>query len=170
MNISNSPVQCLTYRDYSTWIIATALVAGNIILPQIVHLIPQGGLIWLPIYFFTLVGAYKWGWQVGILTALLSPTLNHLFFGMPSSSVLPVIIMKSSVLAVSASIAARVAAKVSIVPIAMAIIAYQLVGGIAELVWTGSAEAALQDIRIGIPGLVVQLFGSYILLKYFLKD
>ena len=62
---------------------------GNISLPQIFHLIPQGGIIWLPIYFFTLVGAYKYGWKVGLLTAVLSPTVNSLLFGMPMLASLP---------------------------------------------------------------------------------
>ena len=60
---------------------------GNIVLPQLCHLVPQG-LILLPIYFFTLIGAYKYGWQVGLLTAVLSPLANHLLFGMPPAPML----------------------------------------------------------------------------------
>ena len=60
----------LDYRDAKTYLAAALFVAGNIVLPQICHLVPQGGLRWLPIYFFTLVGAYKYGWRVGLLTAV----------------------------------------------------------------------------------------------------
>ena len=71
------------YREAKTYLAAALFVAGNIVLPQICHLVPQGGLRWLPIYFFTLVGAYKYGWRVGLLTAVLSPAVNSALFGMP---------------------------------------------------------------------------------------
>ena len=73
------------YREAKTYLAAALFVAGNIVLPQICHLVPQGGLRWLPIYFFTLVGAYKYGWRVGLLTALLSPVVNSALFGMPAA-------------------------------------------------------------------------------------
>ena len=58
------------YSDYHTYMYAAIFIAGNILFPQLAHLMPQGGLIWLPIYFFTLVGAYKYGWRIGLLTAI----------------------------------------------------------------------------------------------------
>ena len=76
----------LSYREVKTYWMALIFVAGNIILPQLCHLVPQGGPTWLPIYFFTLVGAYKYGWKVGLLTALASPTP----FSRIHSHVLPV--------------------------------------------------------------------------------
>ena len=85
------------YREAKTYLAAALFVAGNIVLPQICHLVPQGGLRWLPIYFFTLVGAYKWA-------------------------------------------------------------------------WTGSAKAALQDIRIGLPGMLAQVFAGYAVLRYLLRN
>ena len=94
------------YREAKTYLAAALFVAGNIVLPQICHLVPQGGLRWLPIYFFTLVGAYKYGWRVGLLTALLSPVVNSALFGMPAAAMLPVILLKSVLLAVAASLAA----------------------------------------------------------------
>ena len=86
------------YREAKTYLAAALFVAGNIVLPQICHLVPQGGLRWLPIYFFTLVGAYKYGWRVGLLTALLSPVVNSALFGMPAAAMLPVILLKSVLL------------------------------------------------------------------------
>ena len=74
------------YREAKTYLAAALFVAGNIVLPQICHLVPQGGLRWLPIYFFTLVGAYKYGWRVGLLTAVLSPAVNSALFGMPAAA------------------------------------------------------------------------------------
>lgn len=45
----------LNFRQAKTYWFTLLFVAGNLILPQLCHLIPQGGLILLPIYFFTLI-------------------------------------------------------------------------------------------------------------------
>lgn len=66
----------LGYGDVKAYLVAVLFAIGNILLPQMFHLIHQGGMIWLPIYFFTLVGAYKYGWRVGLLVAVLSPLAN----------------------------------------------------------------------------------------------
>ena len=81
MQTSTVRLYSLPYREAKTYGIALLFVAGNIILPQLFHLIPQGGITWLPIYFFTLIAAYKYGWKVGLLTAVLSPVANALLFG-----------------------------------------------------------------------------------------
>ena len=90
----------LDYSNAKTYLMAALFIAGNMALPQLFHLIPQGGITWLPIYFFTLIGAYKFGWKVGLLTAVLSPVINSLLFGMPLPAVLPAILLKSVLLAV----------------------------------------------------------------------
>lgn len=74
----------LDYSHVKTYQAALLFVLGNIALPQAFHLMPQGGITWLPIYFFTLIGAYKYGWKVGLLTAIASPFVNSLLFGMPA--------------------------------------------------------------------------------------
>lgn len=40
------------YRNVKTYWVAMAFTVGNIIFPQLCHLVPQGGLTLLPIYFF----------------------------------------------------------------------------------------------------------------------
>ena len=60
----------LPFSQLRTYVAALLFIVGNIALPQLFHLAPQGGVTWLPIYFFTLVGAYKYGWKVGLLTAV----------------------------------------------------------------------------------------------------
>ena len=44
-------LQSLSFTQGRTYAFAALFAAGNIALPQLVHLIPGGGLIWLPIYF-----------------------------------------------------------------------------------------------------------------------
>ena len=155
------------YREAKTYLAAALFVAGNIVLPQICHLVPQGGLRWLPIYFFTLVGAYKYGC---LLTALLSPAVNSALFGMPAAAMLPVILLKSVLLAVAASLAARRAGRVTLPLLAGVVLFYQLFGSLGEWAWTGSAAAALQDIRIGLPGMLAQVFAGYAVLRYLLRN
>lgn len=159
----------LGYSEIKTYMVAALFIAGNIVLPQLCHLIPQGGMILLPIYFFTLIAAYKFGWKAGLLTAVLSTVVNSLCFGMPALALLPVILVKSSLLAVFAALAASRFQKVSLLLLAVVVVAYQLVGGVAEWAITGSLDAALQDFRLGYPGMLLQIAGGYAVLRYLLK-
>ena len=123
----------LDYSNAKTYLMAALFIAGNMALPQLFHLIPQGGITWLPIYFFTLIGAYKFGWKVGLLTAVLSPVINSLLFGMP----LPAVVLF-----------------------------YQVAGTLGEWAMVGSFFQAVQDFRIGLPGMAMQVAGGYALIKY----
>ena len=106
MQTTTVKLYSLGYAEAKTYLATLLFVLGNIALPQLFHLIPQGGMIWLPIYFFTLVGAYKYGWRVGLLTAIASPLINSLLFGMPAANSLPTILLKSALLAAFAGIIA----------------------------------------------------------------
>ena len=88
----------------------------------------------MPIYFFTLIASYKYGFRVGLLTAVLSPVINHLLFAMPSAAVLPILLIKSVLFAGSSALAARYAKKISLPAILVAILAYQVVGTAFEWV------------------------------------
>lgn len=159
----------LDYSDLKTYFTASLFIMGNLLLPQLCHLIPQGGLILLPIYFFTLVAAYKYGWKVGLLTAVFSPVLNHLLFGMPPAAVLPAILLKSVLLVVAAGYLAKRFNTVSIPILALAVLAYQLVGTLGEWAMVGNLSLAFQDFRIGIPGMVLQVFGGYFFIRYLIS-
>lgn len=143
---------------------ALLFVAGNITLPQLCHLVPAGGPTLLPIYFFTLIASYKYGFRVGLLTAILSPVINHLLFAMPTAAALPVILTKSALLAELLH-CARYAKKVSLLAILLAVLSYQVVGTALEWAYLGDFFAAVQDFRIGVPGMLIQWFGGYALLK-----
>ena len=155
----------LNLSQAKTYLFATIFVIGNLLLPQLAHLVPQGGLIFLPIYFFTLIAAYKYGIHVGLLTAILSPLANHLLFGMPPAAVLPAIIIKSVILAFAAVMAAKHFGKVSVLGILLAILAYQLIGTGIEWLLVKDFAVAVQDFRMGIPGMLIQLVGGYFVLK-----
>lgn len=159
----------LSYNQAKTYIFTLLFVMGNIALPQLCHLVPNGGLMLLPIYFFTLIAAYKYGLTVGLLTAILSPLANHLLFGMPSASVLLPILAKSLVLALAAAGMAKYFRKVSIWGVILAVLAYQFAGILIELIIYKDIFVAAQDFRIGIPGILIQIVGGYALLKTIAK-
>ena len=101
---SNTVLYDLQFSESRTWLVAALMSVGNILLPQLCHLVPQGGLILLPIYFFTLLGAYKYGLRAGLL--------------------------------------------------------------IGEAIITGSLSAPLQDIRLGWPGLLLQVVLGYVVIRH----
>ena len=159
----------LSLRETRSLLYAVLFVVGNMLLPQLCHLIPQGGFMLLPIYFFTLIGAYKYGWQVGLLTAILSPLANSALFGMPAAAVLPGIMVKSIILALAAAYIANKQKKVSIALLLAVVLLYQVVGSLIESAMLGSLSLGFQDFRIGIPGMLLQIFGGYLFIKYLLK-
>ena len=141
-------LQSLGYSPTKTYLVAAIFVVGNVLFPQLCHLVPQGGLMFLPIYFFTLVAAYKYGWKAGLLTAVLSPLANHLLFGMPALAVLPAILTKSVFLAVAASMAARYFNKISIPIMLLVVLSYQVFGTLVEWAMVKDFFVAVQDFRM----------------------
>lgn len=141
MKTSSVTLYSTGYRETRTYLAAALFAAGNIVLPQLCHLVQLGGPTMLPIYFFTLVGAYKYGWRTGLLTALASPLVNAALFGMPAVTAL----------------------------LAAVVLFYQIVGSAGEWALTGSFTAAVQDFRIGIPGMLLQVFGGYLFIKYVIR-
>lgn len=165
MNTTTVKLLSLPYNRAKTYFVAALFVLGNVALPQLCHLVPQGGATLLPIYFFTLVAAYKYGWRAGLLTALLSPAVNALLFGMPALAALPVLLVKSVLLALAAAFAAARCGKATIALLAAVVAFYQVAGGLFEWVWTGSFAAAVQDFRLGLPGLLLQIAGGWLVIN-----
>lgn len=155
----------LGFSEIKTYLFAALFVAGNILLPQLCHLVPNGGHIFLPIYFFTLIASYKYGMKVGLLTAVLSPAVNSLLFGMPAAAAVSGIMIKSIFLAVSAAWVAEKTNKVSLWTILAVVLSYQFFGTMVEWLMEGSLIAAATDFRMGIPGMLIQLFGGWFLIK-----
>ncbi len=151
----------LRFDQLRTWRLAALFTIGNILLPQLCHLIPQGGFIFLPIYFFTLIGAYKYGWRVGLLIALASPLVNHALFGMPAAAVLPVLLAKSVTLAFVAAFVAHRFQRATLPLLFAVVVAYQLIGGGIEALLTGNLAAPSQDWQLGWPGLLLQVVAGW---------
>ena len=159
----------LGWREMRTYLFALLFIAGNIVLPQLCHLIPQGGLMLLPIYFFTLIAAYKFGFRVGLLTAVLSPLVNSVLFGMPPAAALPIIVIKGMLLAGAAAWMANRSKGASLLALIGVVLAYQLFGGLIEWAMTGEIAKALQDWKLGFPGMILQAFGGWLVLNHLLR-
>ena len=155
----------LNYNEVKTYLWAAVFVACNMVLPHLFHLIPQGGIIFAPLSLVILAGAYKLGWKTGLLAAVLSPLVNHLVFGMPQWSVLQVMTLKLAVLALVAGLAAQHFKKVSLPLIIGVVLLSEAIGCVGELLLTGGIDATIADFTIGWPGLLLQVFGAWLILK-----
>ena len=169
MNTESVKLYSLRYNDARTYIAAALFIAGNIALPQLCHAIPNGGRMLLPIYFFTLIAAYKYGWRAGLLTAVASPVINSLLFGMPPAAALPAILLKSVLLAVIAGTIAARSRKASLWMLAATVLGYQLIGTLGEWAIVGNLYAAAQDFRIGVPGMVLQAVGGWAVINWLIR-
>ena len=171
MNMQTESVKLysLRYNEAKTYIAAALFVLGNMVLPQLCHIVPNGGRILLPIYFFTLVAAYKYGWRAGLLTAVASPVVNSLLFGMPAAAVLPAILLKSVVLAIVAGVVAARFRKASLWMLAVVVLGYQVIGTLGEWAIVGNLYAAVQDFRMGLPGMLLQILGGWAVINWVIR-
>ena len=163
---ANVRLYALNYDEAKTYLWATVFVACNLVLPQLFHLIPQGGVIFSPLSLVILVGAYKFGWKTGLLAALASPLVNHLITGMPAWEVMPVMTLKLTVLALVAGLAAQRFQMVSLPLLIGVILVSKAIGCLGEFILTGGIAATIADFTIGWPGLLLQVFGAWLILKY----
>jgi hypothetical protein len=163
---ANVRLYAFNYDEAKTYLWATVFVACNLVLPQVFHLIPQGGVIFSPLSLVILAGAYKFGWKTGLLAALLSPLVNHLLTGMPAMTTLPVMTLKLAVLALVAGLTAQYFKTVSLPLIIGVVLVSMAIGCLGELLLTGGIAATIADFTIGWPGLLLQVFGAWLILKY----
>ena len=115
------------------------------------------------------MGAYKYGWRAGLFTALASPVANALLFGMPAAAALPAIVLKSVLLAGAAGYAAARFRRALLALLAAVVLFYQAAGTLGEWALTGSFHAAVQDFRIGLPGMLLQIFGGWAFINFIIR-
>ena len=99
----------------------------------------------------------------------LARLVNSALFGMPAAAALPAILLKSVLLAAAAGFAARRFGRATLPLLAGVVLFYQTAGALGEWAFTGSAAAAVQDFRIGIPGMLAQAAGGYLIINYLLR-
>ena len=163
---ANVRLYAFNYDEAKTYLWAMVFVACNLVLPQVFHLIPQGGVVFSPLSLVILAGAYKFGWKTGLLAAAASPLVNHLITGMPAWEVLPVMTLKLAVLAMVAGLVAQRFQNVSLPLVAGVVLVSKVIGALGELALTGGIAATVADFTIGWPGLLLQVFGAWLILKH----
>ena len=89
---------------------------------------------------------------------------------MPAAAVLPAITLKSTVLALLAGFAAARFRHASLALLAAVVAGYQVLGTLGEWAMCGSLSAAMQDLRVGLPGMLLQIFAGWFLLNRLLKS
>ena len=155
----------LGLADLKLYAFSALFAAGNLLVPLALHTVPNGGPMFLPLFFFTLVAGWQFGALAGVIVALVSPVLNHLLAAMPTAAMLPVVLTKSVVLALAAVILARSTKKVSLWGLALAVVLMQTIGFGAELV-SGTPWAVDLDLLVlSVPGMLIMVFGGYTVLR-----
>jgi hypothetical protein len=85
---------------------------------------------------------------------------------MPAMTTLPVMTLKLAVLALVAGLTAQHFKTVSLPLIIGVVLVSMAIGCLGELLLTGGIAATIADFTIGWPGLLLQVFGAWLILKY----
>ena len=75
--------------------------------------------------------------------------------------------VKLSLLAVIAGLAAQYFKKVNLLILVGVVLATKALGFLVEFLFTGGVAATVQDFTVGWPGLLLMVFGTYVILKLF---
>ena len=98
----------LDYSNVKTYFAAALFILGNLVLPQLCHLIPQGGLTCCRFISLRLLLLYKYGWKCWIADSRLFTGFEPSAFRYASlQEYCSAILLKSILLAVVAGYAAN---------------------------------------------------------------
>ena len=98
------------------------------------------------------------------MAAVATPLVNNLVFGLPAWGVLQVMMVKLVILALVAGLTAQWFNKVTLPLLIGVVLASEALGALAELLLTGGIAATIQDFTVGWPGLLLQVFGTYLII------
>lgn len=68
---------------------AALLLAMSVVLPLVLHSIPNAGGIFLPMHIPVLLCGFLCSWPYGLLCGVLAPLISHVSTGMPAAALLP---------------------------------------------------------------------------------
>ncbi len=154
-------VKPLSFTEVRFYLASTFLIAGNILLPMVLHQFGNAGQIFLPLYFFSLLGGLLYGWKVGLTVGLFSPLASFLFTHMPPMPVLNFVILKSIALGVGAGKLSRVfSGKRLYLSSFLALCLMQAAGISIIFLIANNWKMATLDLVAGYPGLLLMLFAG----------
>lgn len=165
MNVQ-SHTGVLMLKDYSTYLWVLALVAGNVLFPQLCHMMPLGGKALLPIMLFTMVAAVRFGLSCALLTAVVSPLISSLLFGMPTGVMLVAVLVKSLVIALVFGFWRERKGTFSILNLLLLAVAVQAFCFVVEGALMFGFDVSWADLLISYPGVILQIAVSTIVVRY----
>ena len=154
----------LGLADPSLYLASSLLVAGNVVLPVLVHRIPMGGPALMPILFFTLIAGWEFGLPAALFTATLSPLVSHGVTGMPQAQALTGVILSSAALGLAAVAISRRCRGAILLGLALAVLVHQVLVASAGCLVMGVGPA-LRGHALRIPGILLQVLGGWAVLN-----
>lgn len=145
----------------STYLWAAAFVAGNVILPQMLHAVNMGGRIFLPIMLFTVIAAARYGTVCAVVTALLSPLLSMMITGMPSGEMMVSLMVRSLILAAAIGTWKQYRGEFSILSIIALTAGAHLVGFMVDGITFFGFSAAWTSLAMSWPGILIQMIAFW---------
>ncbi len=110
-------------------VFAAMFVALGVILPILLHGVPQAGMVLLPMHIPVLLCGLICGPVFGLLCGILTPAASSLFTGMPPAAILPSMICELAVYGLIAGLLIRfIQTKSQFVNILLALVGAMLIG------------------------------------------
>lgn len=148
-----------------TYLRASIFVILSVLTPVVMHQFSVSGIAFLPILFFTFFAAIRYGWAVGLLSAIASPLVSNMLTGMPPGLILYVVLAQCVVISLLTGAFVRNKFKISFLQILAIIIAYQATAIIIESSFIGFSSA-WSGLVTTTPGMLIQLFFFTLYSKY----
>ena len=164
--MTTANTKTLTLSNPMIYVWTTVFVAANVLFPQVVHLMPLGGKALLPIMLFTLIASVRFGLYAGLLTAALSPLVSYLLCGMPDGAMLTAVYAKSLVIALTFGLWKMSGRAFNLLNMALLIIGVQFFCFVIERTLIFGIPAVWSDLLISWPGMILQLLGGFLVVKY----
>ena len=152
----------------STYLKATLFVVLSVLTPMLMHQFSLGGTTFLPLLFITFLAAFRFGWAVGILSAVASPLVSNALTGMPPGIILYVVLAQCVLIALLVGLFTRGSLRISFWQVLGVIVAYQLVAFVVVSIYL-NASLAFDAIIVSIPGMIIQLVFFTLYSRYLLK-
>jgi len=163
----NAIARTLSYRalELRTYLYATLFVAANVLLPQLFHIAGIGGAVFIPILFFTLLAAVRYGAACGATVALLSPLASFALVGMPAAPVLWVLMIKGAAMVGMAALLVQPGRKATLWKVAAVAVGAQIVGMALQGALLDGFTTAWNATAISWPGIAMQIAGVWAICK-----
>lgn len=94
-SISQGTVSLTSPRN---WALSALFVGASVFFTQLFLLLTTNFVVWLPFMLITLFVAYRYGWKMGMVTAIVSPALNYILFAEPGANTLSIVMFTGALI------------------------------------------------------------------------